>query len=184
MPSEGQIFECYTSSKDDETFMIAATGNGKCIWQQFKSGNVQDADMHAEETLSNINKLRPSSWHYCHVIYENGKYVEMPYVSSPLICGDGTVNFPKTNKFTYLVDESQSRAKEWMIMVRNEMVYTMFSNAQTNYRFVLYVKDCTDSAKAKAYMDKKLNGKTVKGYEYKGVFKAKFEAKSNTLSFT
>ena len=184
MPREGQIFECYTSSKDDETFIIAANGNGKCIRQKFESGNFRDADMYAEDTLSNINKLRPSAWHYDHVIYENGKYENMPYISSPFICGDGTVNIPKTNKFTYLLDDSSGKnnEKEWMIMVRQEVVYTIFRNAQTNYNFVLYTNEYNSNAEAKAYMHKKLNEKTKKGYEDKGVAKAKYIAKSNTLS--
>jgi hypothetical protein len=186
MPSEGQIFECYTSANDDETFMIASTGNGKCIWQKFASGNFNDADMYAEDTLTNINKLRPSSCHYCHVKYENGKYTNMPYMSIPLISGDGTVNIPKTNKFTYLLDTTSGNndEKEWMILVRKEVVYTIFRNAQTDFNFVLYTKEYNSNAEAKAYMQKKLNEKTKKGYEDKGVIKATYEAIDNTLSFS
>lgn len=132
--------------------------------------------------MSELNKNRPNAWNYEHVIYTGGEYKVMPYLPTPFINGDGSVNIPKTNEFIYLHESRES--KEWMVMRFGKMVYTIFINEQTNYNPILYVNELNDDASAKAYVHKKLNEKTKKGYVDQGIIKVKYVHSDNTLDIS
>lgn len=183
MPEDGQIFECYTTANNDEVTLIAATGNKQGVWQRFASGDFNDAAMYSVDKLSNINAIRPSNCHYEHVRYENGKYQAMPYHATPFICGDGFVNIPRTNQFTFLYVQG-SENKEWMVMTFGTMVYTIFCNGPTEQKYVLYTNEFDTASEADTYMKKKLNEKTKKGYLDGGTTKCSYDESNNSLIFS
>jgi hypothetical protein len=146
---EGQVLACY-QLKEKRTFTL-------------DTGHLVDLEKGIIGKVST-----PAYDAYCHVKIVNGTPEIMPYHCSPFECLDTILAF-KT--FTYPGD---SENKTWSVAILGHSVYTVFKNAQTGFKDVLYVKTFKDSFSTCDYQAKKEKEKENKGYVKAGLKHIKF----------